>query len=111
MKRSEPVRTYAQNVLEANGLLKYYEPILLPDELKSASEKLKLRTSTFENGAWMRIFPNPARQYVIVEYNLSKELYGRQGQIVFSISTSEGKIIETKLLLKTQDQFLVNTTN
>jgi len=53
---------------------------------------------------------NHARQYVIVEYNLGKELSGKQDQIVFLVSTSDGKIIETKVLSKTQDQFLVNTT-
>jgi hypothetical protein len=108
---SEPVKSYAQNVLEANGLLKYYEPILLPEDLKSAPEKNSIKTKPFTANDCLRVFPNPARQYVIVEYNLSKELSGRQGQIVFSVSTSEGKIIETKLLSKTQDQFLVNTTN
>jgi hypothetical protein len=108
---SEPVKSYAQNVLEANGLLKYYEPILLPENLKLTPEKTSIKTKPFTVNDCLRVFPNPARQYVIVEYNLSKELSGRQGQIVFSVSTSEGKIIETKLLSKTQDQFLVNTTN
>jgi hypothetical protein len=34
----------------------------------------------------------------------------QKGHIILSISTSDGKIIETKILSKTQDQFLVNTT-
>lgn len=108
---SEPIKTYAQNILEGNGLLKYYEPILLPENLKSKPEKNSIKTRPFSVNDRLRVFPNPARQYVIVEYNLSQELSGKQDQILFLVSTSDGKIIENKVLSKTQDQLLVNTTN
>jgi hypothetical protein len=108
---SEPVKSYAQNILQANNLLKYYEPIILPEDQKSAPDKKTIKTKPSVKNDWFRVFPNPARQYVIVQYNLTDKISTQNGQIVFSISTLDGKIVETRLLSKIQDQFLVNTSN
>jgi hypothetical protein len=108
---SEPVKSYAQNILESNNLLKYFEPIILPEDLKSAPDKKSIKTMPFSKNDWLHIFPNPARQYIIVEYNLADKISTQQARIVFSVSTLDGKSIETRLLSKPQDQFLVNTTN
>ena len=56
-------------------------------------------------------FLNPARQYVIVEYNVTQKMTTQTGQIVLKISTIYGIELETRLLSKSQDEFLVNTSN
>jgi hypothetical protein len=106
---TEPVRSYCQNILQANNLLRFYEPILIPENLKSSSDKNPIKTRPISKDKWMHLFPNPAHQYVIVEYNTSGLTSDSYSKLELFITTSDGKLIETKILHKTRDQVLVNT--
>lgn len=64
---------YSRNILLALNEIDYDEPILLPDILKS-SEALEayqdlMRT---EPPKFLKVKPNPANDYIIVEYSLDK---------------------------------------
>jgi len=105
---TEPIKSYARDILEANGLLTFHEPIIVPNEnLKSTEARKKLKTDAFQNDMYMKVFPNPAKQYVIVEYNLKEDLINNQN--IFSIFNSNGILLETKILQRSFNQFIVKT--
>jgi hypothetical protein len=104
---AEPVQTYARNVLLANNLISYQEPIVLPDEKKSAPAYRDPKPASYAGPGTLRLFPNPAQQYVIVEYNFSGEVSGAESMLL-TISSSDGKTVEQRKIVKPQDQLLID---
>ncbi len=104
------VQTLSINILIANNFLTYVEPILLPDNTKSSKQRIRYpKTGKINNKSFIKIFPNPAKQYVILEYNLKDKFQSGQSAII-SIATLDGKHVETFQLGKQQDQILLSTT-
>jgi len=108
VEASEPVSSFARNILIASNIVDYFEPIFLPDDLKSTPGRDILRTSHFSKGCYLKIFPNPAKRYIIVEYNTSEVTSG-ESAILLTIASSDGKILETRTLTRFQDQQLIET--
>ncbi len=106
----EPVSSYIRGILIANGSLSYIEPIIIPEDTKSAPDKIGLKTSHFKQGVYLKLFPNPAHKFVIAEYKTTKERKDDQ-QILLSIASNEGKLIESRILYKSQDQVLIITSS
>jgi len=107
---SGQAQALSRNILIANNLITYAEPILLPDNTKSSKQRIHYpKTGKINNESFIKIFPNPAKQYVILEYNLQDKLQSGQSAII-SIATLGGKHIETLQLGKQQDQILLNTS-
>ena len=106
---TEPVKSCAQNILIARGSLTYHEPILLPDGLKSERTKKQYKTGKFIEKSYMKVFPNPARKYVIVEYNL-KERYRKEWEGALTLTDIRGHEVFHKVIRKSQDQELINTS-
>jgi len=104
----EPIQTYARNILIVNNLVSYQEPIYLPDETKSISTLKSYKTSRFIQNKYMKIFPNPSRDYFIIEYNLKHD-FGDHPSIKFSVYSNYGELILSKVAEKTQDQILIET--
>ncbi len=105
---SEPVASYVRNILIANNKVNYFEPIIIPDNTKSTPETNKLKTSHFSKTCSLRVFPNPAKGYIIAEYNTQNLSLGNN-EILLTITSSDGKILETRVLNKPQDQQLIET--
>jgi len=104
---AEPVQTYARNVLLANNRISYQEPVNLPDETKSAPAGKDPKPAKSLAQGVLKLFPNPAQQYVIVEYNFTKELSTSEN-IFLTISSVTGSIIERRTIVKHQDQLLID---
>jgi len=105
----DPVQSLSRNVLIANNLCSYMEPIILPDETKSAIQKTPIKTVKIITESFMKLFPNPANQYLIVEYNFKdKFTTGQSGEIL--ITTIQGQKIIHKLINKSTDQVLITTS-
>jgi len=106
---SEPIASLGRNILIGNAIVDYIEPIFLPDDLKSTPEKHFIRTSAFKKECYLKLFPNPASHYLIAEYNT--QMISSEGKdLTLTISTSEGKILEIRLIKKPQDQQLIEIT-
>jgi hypothetical protein len=106
---SEPVKTFARNILLANGLITYHEPILLPDELKSTEGDIPVRTSVIASAGYLKLFPNPAQQYLIVEYNL-KNLFNLNTEISLNFYSMNGLLKDKKIITRQQNQTIVKTS-
>lgn len=102
----EPVKTLSANILSAIGQISYNEPLLLPTELKESKEKRSFKTGKLVERHYLRIFPNPARSYVIIEYNLQeKYVSGNESSLV--LTRMDGNPIFCKQVSKRQDQELI----
>jgi len=107
--QSEPLSALARNALRANGTLDYYEPILLPDLTKSAPQKPETKTGKINTTSYFTLFPNPANDYLILEYSIpGAENSGNQA--IFVITSAEGKQIKTITVHPGQNQLLVPIT-
>jgi len=96
----------ARNMLVAAGLTEYQEPIYLSNELKSSIIKPEYKGSVSENNRRLKIFPNPAKDYFILSYNLT----GLQGNFNVEIINSEGKILIRQILDSTINQIVISTS-
>ncbi len=105
----EPVTSYARNILITSGNLTWHEPILLPENMKSTEKVKKYNTDRFDEKSYLKVFPNPARQFVIAEYNL-KEKFNENSTTKLTITDMRGLTTESRILIKQQDQELINTS-
>jgi hypothetical protein len=105
----DPVQTYARNILIVNGCLAYQEPIILPGEHNVLKKWNDYRTSHFISNSYMKLFPNPAHQFIILEYNL-QNLFNENSSFELIITDMSGIVLERRNLNKKQDQVLINTT-
>lgn len=74
--------TYARNILIFAGKTTYKEPIILPDTSLKSTKKERFRGIKLPlDGNILKIYPNPAKDYFVVEYHL--ETTPKVGYIVF----------------------------
>jgi hypothetical protein len=95
------------STLTAAGEANWYEPVVLQDAYKSA-EALPERPGQrmVGNLAKLKLFPNPAGSYFIVEYEFDDIISNAQIKITDVLGRTQ-KII---VIIKHFDQFVVNTT-
>jgi hypothetical protein len=67
---SSTVSASARSILIANNMLEYNEPYLIPDFTKSAELRKPKTNSNQITTQTIRVFPNPGRDYVTIEYSL-----------------------------------------
>ncbi len=95
---------YARNLLQARNLVDYTEPYYFPEgELKEAKIKVK-QTGHCSSQAKLDIYPNPARDYIIIQYG--KDNSGGPFELV--IANVEGKVFRDYSLDKTTDYIVIS---
>ena len=94
---------WARNILIAAGLQNYQEPVFSGTELKSSRKERFRWTTAHSIDSKLRVYPNPARDYIIVEYH--KSVATDQYSIVFL--DSNGKQISTFVLSKSENQQVI----
>jgi len=102
---------YARNILIALGEINYQEPYILPNPLK-ATDVDYYPLPELEKINYLKIFPNPARDYIVVEYNMNVENYligNGQQNIILRLTDINGKLIRVQHLNRPKDQLVVNT--
>jgi hypothetical protein len=105
--QSGQASVYARNILLALDQTTYEEPVLLPELLKSAiaqDEYNTLISKANEAPGYIRIKPNPAKDYIIVEYELEQETNAS-----IDINDITGNIKSHLKIHNLQDQVTVNT--
>lgn len=100
---------FARNILLTLNATDYDEPIILPDLLKSSEAETdyhELLDKINEAPQYIVIHPNPAKDYVIVEYTLEKE-----GDAVIEVHDMNGNKHYSKPLSNKNDQLVIDTRN
>lgn len=97
------VASCTRSILIANGLLEYNEPILLPNEMFKSS-KIE-RNCKIANNSQLNIYPNPASQWVTVEYNL--QVIGSTNAVL-EIVDATGRVVKTMKLSGNKNTIIVD---
>ncbi|MCO5261355.1 MAG: T9SS type A sorting domain-containing protein [Lentimicrobium sp.] len=102
---STQVSASALSLMVAHQLFDYQEPYLVPDLTKSMEvKKPKAQTSEISNGT-IRIYPNPGKDYIIIEY----AVYEFNGSLYYQLTDQSGKVVKTSNLGKRADQIIIDT--
>jgi len=99
-----PVSIYARNILLAHALVEHKPRYLLPDDTKSSKVRRPSSQSPPKDEA-LKLFPNPAREYVIVNFDLGK-MKPTDGTGILTVNNIGGKLIQTLPLSKSKDQLV-----
>jgi hypothetical protein len=98
---------WARNMLIAAGKISYEEPILYPQEELKTKRKDKYKESRPPMaGNQLRMYPNPANEFIIVEFELGKE----ELPVLLSVSDLTGKILLT-VPLSSQEKYTIVPLN
>jgi len=103
------LKVYSKNILISIDSIEYNEPYVLPDpELKTSRKVIKPVDKTLEESVF-EIFPNPAHEYVIIEYKLesppidgSIEFYDSKGVLhkrIALINPYDYLVVDLSLLI------------
>jgi hypothetical protein len=96
--QSGKASVYARNILLALGLIAFEEQVIYPDMLKSveAENDYARLIKQAQDHRYIEIFPNPAKDYFILKWNLEKEsenmlirISNQAGQFVFDLEVRE----------------------
>jgi hypothetical protein len=83
-------RVYARNILLSFGAIEYNEPILLPENTKSAlAEDYRQLIMLAKNHETLQIQPNPARDFFTTSWNLDKAV----DNLTLKLSSLDGEIV------------------
>lgn len=99
---------YSTNLLTVAGKTNYYEPMVLPDPYKSA-KVVPQRPGQIVTGnkTWFKLFPNPAYDYFIVEYEMEQPVF----EAFFKVTDVLGREIKKISVSKQYNQLVINTTS
>jgi hypothetical protein len=96
------------STLTAAGEANYYEPVLLPDPYKSAKVLPERPGKTITgNHSNLKLFPNPAGSYFIVEYEMEEVV----SHAMIRITDVLGRELKKIKVTKQFDQVVINTTS
>ena len=95
---------YSRNILINDSIISYLESVYLPDLLKSIPV-WDLKSTKNDEDLIMKIFPNPAGNYFIIEYNLSEF----DGHSIIVISDMNGKLFTTFELKNSHTQIVFSS--
>ena len=102
---------YARNALIQSREINYNEPYILPVSNKSVSVMDPFEKQT-ESGSILKVFPNPAKDYIIVEYVIDIPVAEReQNNFSLVLLDANGKLLKSFELNYSQDQLVISTEN
>jgi len=91
---------WARNILIASGLKVYQEPIVFANQLKSSRKERYHFTRSGLSLSEFKVYPNPARDYIIVEHYKKNQT----DEISVDILDSTGKNVQSVPLLNSESQ-------
>jgi hypothetical protein len=97
---------YSRNILIDLDAMDYEEPILLPDAFKSAEvqQEQEVLAKALAEHHYLKVFPNPAGDYLIIEHNLEME----NKNAFVEISNVKGETIRQVQLTGKHNQLMVD---
>jgi hypothetical protein len=106
LQYSSPVVTAtARGILVVNNLLEYNEPYLEPDLTKSMELRKPGVKPINKETAYLKVFPNPAKDFITIEYNTGNDKI----QGVIEIINESGRKVYNRNLGRQFDQIILDT--
>lgn len=104
---SYAVSSAAKSILVAHNLLDYKEPYLEPDLTKSAEVKKPKAKPDSYKAASLKVYPNPANQFLTIEYNTGAGNY----PAILEVIDESGRRVYYQNLGRQFDQIILDTRN
>lgn len=101
------VSAYARGMLVKGGHINFYERIVLPSANKSKRAYRDDRPDPMDESIYLKLMPNPAKNFVIAEYDLSLE----QGQGMLVLRDLKGTILNSVVIKDTENQITFDLGN
>ncbi len=98
------VSSFARGLLVKGGLINYHESIYLPSTNKSKRIYPDDRPSTELNSSGLRLMPNPAKNFVVVEYDLGLD----SGKGIIIVRDLKGTTIKYNNLTASKNQITLD---
>jgi len=99
------IKAMVRNLLVAIDTLTHNEPYYLPDILKSYEINAEYnRILNAEKPSFLNVHPNPANDYIIIEYKLQRVV-----PAVIKITNLTGNLISTIKTVNNHDQVVLDT--
>lgn len=99
------VASCTRSILLTNGLIEYNEPILLPNEMFKSTKIV--RNNKIVNNSQLNIYPNPASQWITVDYDL--QVIGSTNAVL-SIIDATGRVVRSVVLRGNKNSVIVDLT-
>ncbi|MFW5762348.1 MAG: T9SS type A sorting domain-containing protein, partial [Cyclobacteriaceae bacterium] len=96
---------YARDILFAAGFIDYEEPIIIPEAFKSSEFVENEPFNSFDKPEILNVFPNPADDYIVVDYNAD----GHNGIVLLSIIDLNGKPVFAEVQNMQRNQKVIST--
>jgi hypothetical protein len=103
----QPVATYARNILIANNVIEYKPIFLYPLQVGPLPDKPPVDSEVPPRLSVMKVFPNPAMNYVIVDYDVCHLPESQNESSSITFSSMDGKRVSTIALDKNKNQVLI----
>jgi len=90
--------TWLRNCLAASGKINFTEQYILPDLTKSVEVDIPVKKNKPTND-YLKVFPNPAREYIVIEYRAAK-----LSDSYILITDAMGKPVDKLVIKREADQ-------
>jgi hypothetical protein len=97
---------WVRNMVLASGRTNFEEVYILPDLTKSADVEIPQNKKKNTTNEFLRVFPNPAKEFIIIEY-----IIGKAESNVILITDGMGRPVDKLKIMKEADQMLYITKN
>jgi hypothetical protein len=99
---------FARNILIANGLINYTEPILLSDSNLKSSDKEEIKgAKSSGDDSFLTVYPNPAKSYFVVKFKVEQFL--KPGSL--NLYDENGKKVKSLRFTSSKDQLVFPVTD
>jgi hypothetical protein len=88
---------YARGFIQRYAQSEYKEPVFLPEIMMVRKQNFERNVSTEDS--YLRVYPNPAKDFISIEYKLNHEI----AKPVIKIVSVNGQLVNYKELLNNQD--------
>lgn len=102
---SPVVSSSARGLMISNNLLEYHEPYLEPDLTKSLEVRKPRVKQVQPEVAYLKVYPNPAKDFITIEYNTGKD----KNNGVIEIIEESGRRAYMSKLSRQFDQIIMDT--
>lgn len=102
-------KSFARNIRRYLGVSDYEEPYVLPNSDKSTAA-VQVEQEIFqslEDLHYIRLAPNPAKNFTTVEYLLEEKV----SNALLQITDLSGKVLSSQSIEQNQDQMMIDTRN
>jgi hypothetical protein len=99
------VSSRARRLLINSNSIEYEEPYILPENFKKFDVKEKRKQNKVVSSSFVKAYPNPAKDYITIEYASVNE----HSSCSILIYDSHGKLVKSVKPVKFQDQILLRT--